>query len=92
VRIKRQKGRFLYQLLLDGQLEQIPLLTKYTVSAHLRGAARSMLDRLGIKYSAEYLFPTFEEALCAQQDGAANGSLPFRPETNTRSSAAGSRR
>lgn len=62
VRIKRQKGRFLYQLLPDGQLEQIPHLAKYTVPARLRGTARSMLDRLGTKYSAEYLFPRFEES------------------------------
>jgi hypothetical protein len=65
VRIKRQKGRFLYQLRPDGKLENIPHLTKYTVSASLRSAAKSMFESFGTKYSKEFLYPKFEETpLC----------------------------
>jgi len=91
VRIKRQKGRFLYQLLPDGRLEQIDLLTKFTVPAGLRSTARLMLDRLGPKYSAEYLFPAFEEMPLAQRGGAANGSQPFHSDADRTSPAVGSR-
>jgi hypothetical protein len=61
VRIKRQKGRFLYQLRLDGKLENIPHLTKYTVSASLRNVAKSMFESFGHKYSKEFLYPKFEQ-------------------------------
>jgi hypothetical protein len=62
-RIKRQHGRFLYQLSLDDNIEQIPELTKYTISARLRNVAMKMLQDKGFKYSREFLFPTFEQAL-----------------------------
>ena len=65
VRIKRQKGRFLYQVRPDGGLEQIPDLTKYIVPVSLHGVGRSMLKGLGTKYSAEFLFPSFEEKACS---------------------------
>jgi len=61
VRIKRQRGRFLYQLWPDGQLEDVPHLTKYTLPVRLRGTAKSILASLGTKYSRDYLFPSFEE-------------------------------
>ena len=66
VRIKRQSGRFLYQARPDGELEQIPDLTKYTVAGSLHNVARSKLKSLGTKYSAEYLFPSFEENPCSR--------------------------
>lgn len=59
-RLARQRGRFLYQLWPDGQLEQIQDLTKYEIAANLRPVVLKMLQGKGHKYAKDYLFPTFE--------------------------------
>jgi hypothetical protein len=61
-RKERQRGRFLYQLWLDGQIEQIAELTKYEIAAKLRPAAMEILHSKGHKYTKDYLFPTFEQS------------------------------
>ena len=63
VRMRRQRGMFLYQLWPDGRLEDIPHLIKHSVSPRLQNTARLMLESLGPKYSEEFLFPRFEERL-----------------------------
>ncbi len=60
IRIDRQKGRFLYQLEPDGEIERIEDLTKYTISAHLYPSCVQILKAKGDRYSRRFLFPAFE--------------------------------
>ena len=65
-RCKRQKGRFLYQLYPDGQVESAAALTKYTISPHLSSACVRRSQAKGESYSQRFLFPSFEGLGCCR--------------------------